>query len=112
MVPQHPQKASRAMVPPPAIIRYVPISNKFEPTRTVTSRALYSVTSNHIPIPSTPNPKIYNETKDINKYNETIDVFWAIYFCCYLLHTCPCGFTRVSYSVSNVSLILNKILKP
>lgn len=93
IVPQQPQNARRAMVPPPAMIRYVAISNIRDPTRTEISRALYSVTSSHIPMPSTPKPMIWNTKVFLIKKN----LFSNLLSGCVLLYASVC-----CISVANV----------
>ena len=58
IVPQQPQNASSATSPPPPNIRYVAISNRFEPMTTDHSRALKSVTNSHTPTATAPTPII------------------------------------------------------
>lgn len=60
MVPQQPQKARIVAAPPPAISPYVIISISLDPMMADISRVLNSFTSNHIPTPNTPQPKIWN----------------------------------------------------
>lgn len=88
IVPQQPQNARRAMVPPPAMIRYVAISNIRDPTRTEISRALYSVTSSHIPMPSTPKPMIWNTKVFLIK--SCFPIYVQTAFCCMRACVCVC----------------------